>query len=115
MTDKKELKKKYKQTSLPMGIFIIKNSANGKIFIGKSKNLPGKLNSIKFQLKWGSSINKELQNDYNKFGSDSFGFETLDLLKPKETGEQDYNDELKVLEEMWLEKLQPFGQKGYNK
>ena len=33
-----------------MGILQIKNLSNGKILITSSKNLPGKLNSIKFQL-----------------------------------------------------------------
>ena len=43
MIDKKELKKQYKQTLQPMGVYQIKNLVNGKIFIGSVKNLPGKL------------------------------------------------------------------------
>ncbi|MEJ2616218.1 MAG: GIY-YIG nuclease family protein [Ignavibacteriaceae bacterium] len=66
--DKKELKKQYKQTLRPMGIFQIRNIANGKIFIGNSSNIEGKLNSIKFQLEMGSYINKELQMDFKQFG-----------------------------------------------
>jgi hypothetical protein len=113
MIDKKELKKKYKETALPMGIFRIKNMVNDKIFIGSSKNLKGKLNSIRFQLEQGVYLNKDLQKDFNSFGSENFSFEAIDFLEPKENS--DYTKELAVLEQMWLEKLQPFGDRGYNK
>jgi hypothetical protein len=112
--DKKGLKKQYKQSLRPMGIFQIKNLINGKIFIGNSENLSGKLNSIKFQLEMGSYVNKELQKDFNQFGEKNFLFEAIDFLEPKEDPNYNYTDDLKILEEMWLEKLQPFEEKGYN-
>lgn len=114
MIDKKEAKKNYKQTLPPMGIYQIKNLADGKVLIGSSKNLPGMLNRCKFQLGVGSHMNSELQNDYHKLGEKNFSFDVLDQLEPKEDPACDYTDDLKVLEEMWLEKLQPFGEKGYN-
>lgn len=113
--DKKELKKKYKQSLPPMGIYGIKNTANGKMFIGSSSNVKGKLNSIKFRLEIGSYINKELQKDFTEYGGNNFIFETIDILEPKEDTGYDYSEDLKTLEEMWLEKLQPFEEKGYNK
>jgi group I intron endonuclease len=113
--DKKELKKQYKQTLLPMGVYIVKNLVNGKIFIGSSKNLEGKLNSMRFQLEMGSHMNNELQKDYNQFGKENFSFEILDRLEPKEDSDYNYDEDLKVLEEMWMEKLQPFGEKGYHR
>lgn len=115
MIDKKELKKQYKQTLQPMGIYKIINAGNGKIFIGSAKNLPGKINSIKFQLESGSHLNKELQEDFVKFGKIKFNFEVIDYLEPKEDPDYNYTEDLKILEEMWLEKLKPFGEKGYNK
>jgi len=114
MIDKKTAKKEYKQTLPPMGVYQIRNLVNGKILIGNSKNLPGKLNSYKFQLNLGSHMNSELQTDYTKVGEKNFSFEILDQLGPKEDPAYDYTDDLKVLEEMWLEKLQPFGERGYN-
>ncbi len=114
MIDKNELKKKYKETALPMGIYCVKNLANGKVFIGKSQNLNGKLNSLKFQLEHGSSVVKELQSDFNKFGAASFEFKILDLLEPKDGANNNYDEELKVLEQMWLDNLEPFNEKGYN-
>ena len=115
MTSKEELKKQYKQSPPPMGIFRIKNIANGKIFIGRGMNLAGKLNSNKFQLEQGSHMNRALQEDYSHFGEQNFSFEVVDYLEPKEDPNYDHTEDLKVLEEIWLERLQPYGEKGYNK
>jgi hypothetical protein len=116
MDNKKELKNKYKQTLTQMGVYRIKNSVNGKIFIGSALNLPGKLNSLKFQLEHGSFPFSELQKDYKELGEKNFVFEMLDELEPKEEDPAyNYSRDLKALENMWLEKLQPYGDKGYNK
>ena len=112
--NKKELINQYKQTIQPMGIYQIKNKKNGKIYVGSAKNLQGKLNSNKFQLKNGLHFIKEMQNDYNEIGEELFSFDILDYLKPKEDLNYDYTKELKILEEMWLAKLQPYNEKGYN-
>lgn len=98
-----------------MGIYQIKNTVDGKIFVGSSKNLPGKINSHKFQLDAGSHMIRELQKDYAEYGEDKFTFEIMDSLEPKPDPKYDYTDDLKVLEEMWLEKLQPYESNGYNK
>jgi len=115
MKDKKEIKKLYKQTVQPMGIYQITNLANGKFLIGKSTDLQGKLNSEKFQLKNNLPMNRELQNDFNDLGEEKFSFEILNRLLPKEKPDYDYGGDLQTLKEMWLEKLQPFAEKGYNK
>jgi hypothetical protein len=113
--DKKELKKQYLQTQRPMGVYQVKNLANGKILIDSSLEVNGKMNRCKFQLEHGSHPNTNLQNDFIKFGADKFAFKIIDYLEPKEDAKNDYAEDLKMLEEMWIEKLQPFGDKGYNK
>jgi len=112
--NKKEMIKKYKQTTQQMGIYQIKNMRNGKIFIGSAKDLRGRINSNKFQLRVGSHLNKEMQKDFNEIGEEGFSFDVLDYLKPKDILNYDYTEDLKILEEMWLEKLQPHNEKGYN-
>ncbi len=113
--NKKELVRKYKETVQPMGVYQIKNTINGRLFIGSAKNLTGKMNSHKFQLKNGLHPNKEMQKEYNEVGDRGFSFEVLDYLEPKEEMNYDYTKELETLEDMWIQKLQPFNDKGYNK
>jgi hypothetical protein len=115
MPDKKELIRGYKQTIQPMGIFQILNMANGKIFIDSSKNLNGSLNAARFQLQLGSHRNRLLQDEFAHFGERQFVFEILDRLEPKKDDPiYDYTGDLATLKEMWIDKLKPFGEKGYN-
>ncbi|MBN1258470.1 GIY-YIG nuclease family protein [Candidatus Peregrinibacteria bacterium] len=114
MIDKKAAIRKYKETIQPMGIYQIKNLSNGKVFIDSSKNLNGAKNRSMLQLGLGSHMNLSLQADYTCLGENQFAFEILDQLKPKEDLTYDYTDDLKTLKTLWLEKLQPYGEKGYN-
>jgi len=66
------------------------------------------------ELKFGSYKNKELQKEWKLFGEDKFVFEVLSELKHKEE-EANYKEELKILEELYFEKLEPYNEKGYNK
>ncbi len=110
--NKKELKSEYLQNHRPMGIYQIRNIVNDKVLIGSSLDLPGILNRHKFQLKMGGHPNKALQADWNEFGAESFAFEIVDEITPKEG--RDHREELEFLEELWLEKSQPYGDRGYN-
>ena len=112
---KKRLKEDYKQTHTPMGIYQIRCLANGKVLLGASLNLPGILNSNRFQLKIGKHPNKRLQADWSRFGSEKFSFEILDELTATEGVDHDYRQDLASLEELWLDKLQPYDERGYNK
>lgn len=111
---KTQLKMDYKMTIQPKGVYQIRNTVNNRVFVGSAANLEGKFNSHKFQLNFGSHRNSELQREWKEFGPEQFVFEVLEKLKIKDNILQDYSDELKDLEEKWLEKLQPYGDKGYN-
>ena len=115
MIDKKEIKRKYKQTPTPMGVFQIRNLVNGKIFVGSSMNLPGRKNRFELEFTLGVTMDHVLQNEFKEYGRDKFTFEVIDNLEPKEDPAYDYKEDLNTLEELWIEKLQPFGEKGYNK
>ena len=92
----------------------IKNLKNGKLFIGSGLNAQGRLNSHKLQLQIGSHRNKALMLDWKEYGAENFSFEILEQLKIE--GEVSHKDrkELDALEELYLEKLQPYDEKGYN-
>jgi hypothetical protein len=109
---KNELKREYKLNHRPMGVYQIRNIVNDKVLIGSALDLPGILNRHKFQLKMGNHPNGALQAEWNEFGGESFAFEILDEITPKEG--RDHREELAFLEDLWLEKSQPYGDRGYN-
>ena len=108
------IKREYKERKAEAGVFQIKNTVNGKVFLGSSLNLHGPLNRHKFILQFGKHDNIVLQKEWNEFGSDKFVFEILEVVKMKDDPKFNIEDELTLLEMIWLEKLQPFGDKGYN-
>ena len=113
-TDQKALKKAYQQSHRPMGIWAIRNLVTDKVLLGASLNAPGMLNRLKFQLQMGSHPNHALQADWNELGSERFAFEILDEISPRSDPAYDYRSDLLFLEDMWLENLAPYGEKGYN-
>lgn len=97
-----------------MGVFMITNKANGKIFIGSSVNLQAKLNRCKFELKMGMFQIVPLQEDWKLYGPEKFEFKELEILDPAEEPDTNPAEDLLVLEALWVEKLSPFGDRGYN-
>ena len=111
---RKEIHREYKERVKPAGVFQVKNLTNGKVLLGSSLNLEGPLNRHRFMLKIGSHTNKALQKDWDELGPDQFTFEILEEVKRKDDPNFNLKDELTLLEMIWLEKLQPFGERGYN-
>ena len=110
---KKEIIAQYKLEKKQAGIYQIRNTQNGRILVAAAMNLTS-MNGKKFMLETGSHDNKALQADWNSMGEDKFEFTVLEVLKEKEDGYFDKKGELRKLEEKWLAKLAPYGEKGYN-
>ncbi len=113
MDRKKELKQQYKEMKTEGGVYQIRNTKNQKVFVDVMPNLR-MITGRRMMLRAGSHRNKQLQEDWNQFGEEAFVFEVLEVLEEKEEGYFDKKDELKKLEAKWIEKLQPFGERGYN-
>ncbi|CAM3927069.1 GIY-YIG nuclease family protein [Cohnella lubricantis] len=117
---KKQLSTSYATSARPMGVYQIRNVKNGKILVEGSMDLPGAHNRLEFQKQTNTNTVIALREDWNKYGPDAFVFEVLDRIKPPEEGTFDqaerlkYKEEVDALTELWVEKLQPFGDAGYN-
>ena len=111
----KELKEEYKQLKYKTGVYQIRNKANNKIFVGSTPDLNAAWNSHKFQLEIGAHRNKALQQDWNSYGAENFSYEILEEFKIPEDKSIDVKRELSVLEQIYLDELKPYDEKGYNK
>lgn len=107
--DKSKLKKTYKETKRPMGVYRITSTQSEKVYIGFSRDLPAKINRHIAELKFGNHRNSELQETFNLFGKTALDFEVLDLLDQHEDPQTDPADELPVLLEIWICKLEKEG------
>ncbi|MFC5531843.1 GIY-YIG nuclease family protein [Cohnella yongneupensis] len=118
---KKELASAYAQLFRPMGVYQIRNVQNGKILVNCAMDLEGARNRLTFMQQMNTNMVSELREDWNTYGGAAFVFEELDRISPREEHMSDrselkaYKDEVEALLELWLEKLQPYGNQGYNK
>lgn len=110
---RKDLVRAYKETPRSAGVGAVKNLASGKLLLLASPDIPALLNRHQAQLKLGAHRNAELQKDWNSLGAERFAFEVLDTLPPPETPDADPTEDLATLEDLWLEKLQPYEPTGY--
>jgi hypothetical protein len=107
------MRRQYKETPRPAGIFAVRNVPEDKMLVGQSPDLPGMLNRQRFQLEMGSHPDRELQADWNRLGAEAFVFEVLDELDvPSDPGYQ-ASDDLAALRDVWLERLSGSGQSLY--
>lgn len=114
MKGNKQLKEEYKLKKFKVGVFQLRNTVNGKIFVFSSVNGDAIWNRIRTELRFGGHRNVKLQEEWKEFGEEKFCFEILSEILQKEEDKIDYNKEAKKLEEMFIEELQPFGDKGYH-
>lgn len=110
---RKELLEEYKQIKTYMGVIQITNKESGKIYVDSYPNLKNKWVTIQAQLDMGRFANFQLQHDWKELGPDAFAYEVLEQKEADEV--TDMRWELKQMEKPWLEKLQPYGDRGYNK
>lgn len=116
MKTKKELQREFKEQRKRAGVFRIVNTATGKTFLGSTSNLHGPLNKHRFMLSLGGHPNKALQADWNALGESCFRFEIVEAFEHKDEDPAfNLEDELSLLEEIWIEQVKPFSDSGYNR
>ncbi len=109
MNDKqsrKEMNDQYKQRQVIGGVFLFRNTSNGKILIDASVDLKGSMNRFAFAQSTGSCINFKLQKDWLAMGAKVFSFEVLEELeKGEDQTDLEFKSDIKTLKELWQEKL----------
>ncbi|QAY66511.1 GIY-YIG nuclease family protein [Paenibacillus protaetiae] len=110
---RKELQDEFKQIKVYMGVVLVKNNLNGKLFVSAYPNLKNKWMTMKAQLDLGMFGNLQLQKDWKELGEDAFSFEVLEQFDTEKIS--DVRWEVKKLEKQWREKLQSYDDKGYHK
>lgn len=111
---RKRLLEQYKEVEVQAGAYQIRNTKNNKIFVGTTRNLRT-LTGMPSSLSIGMHPNHLLQQEWSERGQEAFVFEVLEVLKKKDEGYYDLGDELKKLEQKWLDQLQPYGERGYHR
>jgi pyruvate/2-oxoglutarate dehydrogenase complex dihydrolipoamide dehydrogenase (E3) component len=106
--NRKEMLTAFKEQKEIGGICAIKNTVNGKMLLSAVANLQGYKNRYEFSQQMGGCIDLRLTKDYEKYGKDAFVFEVLEELEKKESQtSEEFGNDIKMLKELWLEKIAP--------
>lgn len=106
--NKKELLAAYKNRKVIGGICAIQNTVSGKMLIAAVNDLQGYKNRFEFAHISAGCIDLKLKSDWDQYGKDAFAFMILEELEKKDTQtDKEFSEDVKVLKEMWLEKLDP--------
>lgn len=114
MPDNRELKNRYKQTFVPPGVFVIRNTANHRVYLDASPNPQAAMNRHRFELTMRSHRNPQLQSDWVAQGAQAFRFEVLDQIRQSEQPDFDYAAELAALLDLWRDELAVSTAPAYN-
>ncbi len=112
--DRKAAVRQYKESRRPMGIFQVRNTVTGAVYLGTSNDLPSMLNRQRAQLRLGAHPDRALQADWKALGAESFEFDILDTLDPPDTPGYDPTDDLRTLEDLWRARVAATGGTVYN-
>ena len=78
---RKELQQQYADRKQPTGVFAVRNSASGEVWVGHSKNLDVQKNSLWVWLANNISPNADVQASWKKHGADAFSYEILEHIE----------------------------------
>lgn len=100
-----DLKRQYRETPPPMGVYAIRSLSTGRVIVQASMNVHAAMNRARFELDHKSHRDKQLQQDWSTLGPDSCRFEVIDFVKRRDDPAFDYKTELAGLLTMWREEL----------
>lgn len=101
----RELTRRYKESLPPMGVYVIRNLATGRVFVRGSLNLDGAMNRDRFELGMRQHRHRGLMDEWLRHGAENFRFEVIDRIKPREDPAFDYRAELDAMLALWTEEL----------
>ncbi len=103
----------YKNRSISAGIFTIRNPKADRVFLGSSLDLNGPLERHRMELETGSHRCRDMQNDFNN-DSEFFLFDIMESFSYTAEKTERAEVRLQKLENTWIQRLEPFGENGYN-
>lgn len=108
MSDRKALSKGYKERKLIGGVYLIRNTQNGRYLVGQAVDLASARNRFQFAVTTGSAVDPRVREDWATFGAHAF---TLDILEELEQGPEQtraqFNEDLVELERLRRADLDP--------
>jgi group I intron endonuclease len=88
------------------GVYMIQNTANGKVYVGSSMDVPRRFSQHLRQLRQGVHKSRHLQRAWNRHGQSAFVFAELEMCA---------DESLIAVEQKWIDAMRAADPRhGYN-
>lgn len=102
---KRELVQAFRERERVQGVFAVRCSTSGEVWVSTSRNLDVQRNGVWSSLRFGGHPNKAVQAAWKAHGEDAFAYEIVEALDQGELSATGFDDLLKVRERYWREAL----------
>ncbi|MDH4384343.1 MAG: GIY-YIG nuclease family protein [Caulobacter sp.] len=82
--DRKQLLRDYRERKTSAGVFAVRCTTTGEVWVGTTADLATRQNGVWFPLRQGSHPNRGLQSVWTAEGEAAFAFEILEALPDEE-------------------------------
>jgi hypothetical protein len=104
---KKEMKEQYKNRVVVGGIYCIECNDSGHRWIKSTRDIAGQINKFDFFISTNSCPEPGMRSDWDQYGVKSFSMVILEELEKGETQtDKEFADDIRILQDMWIEKKQ---------
>jgi hypothetical protein len=111
---RKELVRQYNERKTVGGVYAIRNTRDGRVFLDASADIRASGNRFDFSQKAGICQVAKLKKDWDELGAGAFAFEVLEeYAKDESASGSGFLDDLDELKALWREKLSSEGTAFY--
>lgn len=114
MIDRRQIKKEYKEKTLPAAIYTVVNKIDNKVFIGKTRSPNSVIYRLNSELERDTHPFKDMISDYNENGKDNFEITLYNELDVSKLEEEEIIEKLELLYEKCRAELAEKGYSFYN-
>jgi hypothetical protein len=101
---RKEVIRNFKERKPAMGVYAVRCTPTGRVWVGMSRNLEATRNGCWFSLRNRTHLEKSLQQEWDVHGELAFQYEILGQLD-EDAHPMQINDLLKAMRNDWIARL----------
>jgi hypothetical protein len=106
VSQRKELRRAYKERRQRGGIYTITNSRNGRYLLCHTADMSSAENRFQFAVSTGSTVDPRVRRDWEEYGAEAFIFTALEEVEQgPEQSHADFLSDLTTLEALWRANL----------
>jgi hypothetical protein len=91
----------YKEKRTLPGVYAVRCTATGEVWVSASRNIDAQQNSLWFGLRTGGHFNRAMQGAWNAHGEGAFAFEVLERIDDEDLTPMGLADLAKARERHW--------------